>query len=116
MSKQKCYTSHYSIQINIFLAKTVQCNAVQCVLYYKRKKTLLLGTSLYKPYNSEVHLLNQHYLHIGTAVFCNLKSKYINIIILMQMYLRSVKVKVNVKFEVRVRVKVNVVELTATAQ
>ncbi len=31
-------------------------------------KTLLPGTSLYKPYGSEVHLLNQHYLNIGPAV------------------------------------------------
>ena len=31
-------------------------------------KTLLPGTSLYKAYGSEVHLLNQHYLNIGSAV------------------------------------------------
>ena len=52
----------------MFLGKTVQCDAVQCVLYYTRNKTLLLGTSLYKPYCSEVHLLNQPYLYIGPAV------------------------------------------------
>ena len=32
-------------------------------------KTLLLGTSLYQPYCPEVHLLNQHYLNIGPAVY-----------------------------------------------
>ena len=42
--------------------------ATQRVLYYIRNKTILLGTSLYKPYCSEVHLLNQHYLQIWPAV------------------------------------------------
>ena len=37
----------------------------QCVLYYTRNKTLLLGTSLYKPYCSEVHLLNQPICILG---------------------------------------------------
>ena len=54
----------------ISLAKTVQCDAVQCVLYYTRNKTLLLllGTSLYKPNCSEVHLSNQHYKLIWPSV------------------------------------------------
>ena len=47
---------------HIFLAKTEQSNFVKWVLYYTRNKTLLLGTSLYTPYGSEVHFLNQHYL------------------------------------------------------
>ena len=55
-------------KINILLCKTVQCDAVQCALQYTRSKTLLLGTSLFKPYCSEVHLFNQHYLHIWPAV------------------------------------------------
>ena len=55
-------------KINIFLGKTVQCYIVQCALQYTISKTLLLGTSLYKPYCSEVNLLNQHYLHIWPAV------------------------------------------------
>ena len=33
--------------------------ALQCVVYYFKNKTLLLGTSLLKPYCSEVHLLNR---------------------------------------------------------
>ena len=41
---------------------------VQCVLYYIRNRPLLLGTSLYKPYCSEVKLLNQHYLQIWPVV------------------------------------------------
>ena len=41
---------------------------LQCVLFYLRNMPLLLGTSLYKPYCSEVHLLNQHYLHIWPPV------------------------------------------------
>ena len=45
-------------------------NAVQCVLYYTRNRTLLLGTSLYKPYCSEVHLLNQQYPKIWPPVSC----------------------------------------------
>ena len=49
----------------MFLGKTLQCDAVQCVLYYTRNTQeitlyLLLETSLYKSYYSEVHLLNQH--------------------------------------------------------
>ena len=58
-----------NFKIYVFLGKTVQCNAVQCVLQYTRSKTLLLGTSLHKPYCSEVHLLNQHSLHIWPAVY-----------------------------------------------
>ena len=42
--------------------------ARQCVLYNTRNKTLLLGTSLYKRYCSEVILLNQPYQYIGLAV------------------------------------------------
>ena len=60
--------SRYKIHYHILLDKTVQCDAVQCALQYTRRKTLLLGTSLYKPYCSEVHNLNQHYLHILPAV------------------------------------------------
>ena len=52
-------------QIDIFPGKTVQCDAVQYALH--KSKTLLLVTSLYKPYCLEVHLLNQHYLHIWSA-------------------------------------------------
>ena len=33
-----------------------------------RNYNVLPGTSLYKPYCSEVHLLNQYYLHIWPAV------------------------------------------------
>ena len=44
------------------------CILTQCVLYYMINKILLLGTSLYKPYCSEVHLLNQHYLQICPTV------------------------------------------------
>ena len=46
------------------------CILTQCVLYYMRNKTLLLGTSLYKPYCSEVHFLNQHFPQIWPAM-CN---------------------------------------------
>ena len=42
--------------------------ALQCVWYYIRNAILLLRTSLYRPYSSEVHLSNQHYLHIGPPV------------------------------------------------
>ena len=66
--KKGLHFLNFHFKINIFLAQTVQCDENQCVLYYTRNRTLLLGTSLFKPYCSEVHLLNQHYLHIGPAV------------------------------------------------
>ena len=64
--------------------------ALQCVLYYLRNKTLLLWTSLYKPYYSEVHLLNQHYLHIWPAVSTNTKQDQIGRYVKMT-YTNSVK-------------------------
>ena len=45
--------------------------ALQCVWYYVRNAILLLGTTLFRPYSSEVHLSNQHYLHIGPPVRCS---------------------------------------------
>ena len=42
--------------------------AVQCVLYYLRYLTPLLGTSLYKPYCLEVLFLNQQYPQFGPTV------------------------------------------------
>ena len=33
-----------------------------------RNETLLLGTSLYKPYSSELYHFNQHYLQIWPAL------------------------------------------------
>ena len=52
----------------ILLVNTMQCNSVQCVLYYMKK---LLGTLTYTLFGSEVLLLNQQYPQFGPAVSTN---------------------------------------------
>lgn len=59
------------LKINIILAMTLQYDADQYVLFYTRNKTLQLGTSMHKPYCSELHILNQQYLHTEPAVLSN---------------------------------------------